>query len=66
MFLVEFISRHFVFCFADVNAMFSYVISSNKLLCLYIKATVSKFYVLLLSSSYCFLTTCSNLNFPGV
>ena len=49
MFLVEFISRHFVFCVAVVNAMFSYVISSNKLLCLYIKAAVSIFYVLLSS-----------------
>ena len=55
MFRVEFISRHFVFCFADVNAMFSYIISSNKLLCLYIKAAVSKFYVLLLSKVFLLL-----------
>ena len=48
IFLVEFTSRHFVSCVAVVNAMFSYVISSNKL-CLYIKAAVSKFYVLLSS-----------------
>lgn len=65
MFLVEFISRHFIFCAAVVNGVFSSTLSSNKLLCLYIRKLVSKFYMIL---TYIPLIACyyKQLNFLGM